>query len=319
MEISEAKHTDIPEIITLLKKSLGESLLPKSEAYFIWKHYNNPFGESKILLAKESGKIIGVRAFMKWEWSNDEQIFSAVRAVDTATDPEFQGKGIFRTLTMAAVESCKSEGISFVFNSPNQLSIKGYLKMGWYAIGKMPILLSPGSLLPKKFSEEKIDSIYDEYNIVNELEKLQSDWRLSEKNNIMYTPISHHYLKWRYLDCPVARYGAIIEQGNFGIIFRIKKLNRFTELRICEIWTETKSADKKVKAAIKKILKSVRPAMISCAQSSLFESPKGKIPGMWGPFKKGPMVTLRPLANDNLINFNKFYNWNPSIGSMELF
>lgn len=316
MEISEAKHSDIPEIISLLKKSLGESLLPKSEAYFIWKHYNNPFGESKILLAKESGKIIGIRAFMKWKWTNNEQTVDAVRAVDTATDPDFQGKGIFRTLTMAAVESCKNEGIAFVFNSPNQISIKGYLKMGWYAIGKMPILLSPGSFFPKKFSEEKANAIYMDYNVASALEKLNSSWRLSERNKIMHTPISYDYLKWRYLDCPVAKYGAIIEQGRFGIVFRIKKINKFTELRICEIWIESNASYKPALTALKKIVKRVKPVMTSCAESSMLEA---KIPGMWGPFKKGPMVTLRPLANDNLNNFNKFYNWNPSVGSMELF
>lgn len=319
MEIREASKADIPEIISLLKKSLGESLLPKSEAYFIWKHYDNPFGLSKILLACQNEKIIGLRAFMKWTWSNNESNVKAVRAVDTATDPDYQGKGIFRTLTMAAVDICKTEGVGFVFNSPNQLSIKGYLKMGWYAIGKMPIYISPGSLIPNKFNENRIEKAYKEFDIVTELGKLGREWKLVKKNMVMHTELTYDYLKWRYVDCPVAKYGSCIEAGKFGIVFRLKKINKFTELRICEIWTESTVSEKLLKFALKQIIKKVKPVMVSCAPSCSIDSNSQRLPMMWGPFRKGPVVTLRKLSFDNLKNFDQFYNWNPSIGSMELF
>lgn len=319
MEIREAIRSDIPEIISLLKRSLGESLLPKSESFFVWKHYDNPFGQSKILLASENGKIVGIRAFMKWNWTSFENTTTAVRAVDTATDPDCQGKGIFRTLTMAAVETCKKEGIGFVFNSPNQYSIKGYLKMGWYAIGKMPIYISPGSLIPKKYTEERSEQAYLHYDFAAGLNQLGKEWKLTVKNQIVHTALTYDFLKWRYMDCPVAKYGCCIEKGKFGIIFRLKKINKFTELRICEIWTENSVAEKQAKAALKKIIKMVKPAIVSCAPSSSLDLGGKRMPMMWGPFKKGPVVTLRKLSLDNLKNFDQFYNWNPSIGSMELF
>src|SRR5688500_17576198 len=98
MEIRRAVEADIPEIVSLLKLSLGESLMPKSERYWRWKHIENPFGVSPVLLAIEAGTIIGVRAFMRWAWSRGETRLEAVRAVDTATHPDFQGRGIFRKL-----------------------------------------------------------------------------------------------------------------------------------------------------------------------------------------------------------------------------
>ena len=94
MEIVPYHSEDLSAIIELMKGSLGEGLIPKSEAYFIWKHLKNPFGHSKILLAKEDGKIVGLRAFMKWQWEIQSTTITAVRAVDTATDSAFQGKGI---------------------------------------------------------------------------------------------------------------------------------------------------------------------------------------------------------------------------------
>ena len=147
MQISEAVTGDLPQMISLLKASLGEKLMPKSEAFFLWKHEKNPFGRSKILVAKENDSIIGLRAFMHWKWVSQQEIVSAVRAVDTATDPAWQGKGIFKKLTLQAVEECKNEGVDMVFNSPNPVSMQGYLKMGWEIAGRMPVYLGAGSIV----------------------------------------------------------------------------------------------------------------------------------------------------------------------------
>ena len=53
MHIRQATDEDIPRIISLLKKSLGEAI-PKSETYWNWKHQNNPFGKSYVLLTEEN-------------------------------------------------------------------------------------------------------------------------------------------------------------------------------------------------------------------------------------------------------------------------
>jgi N-acetylglutamate synthase-like GNAT family acetyltransferase len=50
MEIRPAHENDIPAIVELLKLSLGESLMPKSEAFWRWKHIDNPFGKSPVIL-----------------------------------------------------------------------------------------------------------------------------------------------------------------------------------------------------------------------------------------------------------------------------
>ena len=319
MEVTEAKKEDLPEMIALLKQSLGESLIPKSEEYFVWKHEKNPFGKSKILLAKEDGKIVGLRAFMRWTWISSFETITAVRAVDTATDPAYQGKGIFKKLTLQAVDDCKKEGVSLVFNSPNRISMQGYLKMGWYLNGRMPIYLGPGSLAPRLYSEKSLAKCYKDFDIDNALSGLSKTWEVRPSDVLLHTPVNYAYLQWRFAECPVAKYGAVIEPGKFGIVFRLKKINRFIELRICELWTENEAAAKLARKAFKLILRKTRPAMISCAPSPLFANDKRRLLGLFGPFKKGPMTTLRPLAKEKLNNFDQFYHWQPSIGSMELF
>lgn len=319
MEITTANPQDLSEIIDLLKSSLGEGLLPKSEAYFLWKHYHNPFGYSKILLARENGKIIGIRAFMRWKWISSSQEVDVVRAVDTATDPAFQGKGIFKKLTLMAVEECRLENTAFVFNTPNNISIQGYLKMGWFTNGKMPMLIGLGSLMPKFFNQDYLTKKNAQYDTAIAFSSLTDSWKIKPSSEFFHTPIDKRYLQWRYNDCPIVKYGAVIEPGKFGIVFRLKKLNRFIELRICEIWTEQENTNSFAEKSLKKLISDIKPAIVTCALSPLYAGGKKKLPGLWGPFKKGPIITLRPLAMEKLNNFEGYSNWRPSMGSMELF
>ncbi|MBI3927723.1 MAG: GNAT family N-acetyltransferase [Armatimonadetes bacterium] len=124
------------EVVALLRAALGEGnpATPRTASYWRWKHFENPFGRSYILLATDpqDGTIAGVRTMMRWTFLTPEgEEVRAVRAVDTATHPRYQRRGIFSRLTLRALEELEREGVRFVFNTPNQMSMPGYLKMGW--------------------------------------------------------------------------------------------------------------------------------------------------------------------------------------------
>ena len=71
-------------------------------------------------MAVHDGEVVGFRTFLRWQFEHpDGRIRRAVRAVDTAPRPAFQGKGIFRRLTMTAVDELTADGVDFVFNTPN--------------------------------------------------------------------------------------------------------------------------------------------------------------------------------------------------------
>ena len=127
------------QIVELLKITLGESLTKKTIEFWNWKHTENPFGKSKIILAFDGEMLVGVRAFMCWQFSNATETIKCVRAVDTAVHPSYQGKGIFSKLTIRSLDECKKDNISIVFNTPNKISKIGYLKLGWVDIGKLPL------------------------------------------------------------------------------------------------------------------------------------------------------------------------------------
>ena len=115
MSTIEARRTtaaDQPAVLALLADSLGWDRDPAFADFFEWKHLQNPFGPSPAWVAVHEGAIVGFRTFLRWQFDHpDGRVRQAVRAVDTATAPEFQGRGIFRQLTMAAVEELTAERV----------------------------------------------------------------------------------------------------------------------------------------------------------------------------------------------------------------
>jgi GNAT superfamily N-acetyltransferase len=132
---------DLPQVLDLLEVALGAGPAGgRTPEFFSWKHLDNPFGRSFLLLAEARGRVVGLRAFLRWRLSAGSATFNAVRAVDTATHPAHRGQGLFRRLTLAALDELRGE-VDLVFNTPNGKSGPGYLKMGWREVGRVPIAL----------------------------------------------------------------------------------------------------------------------------------------------------------------------------------
>ena len=139
--VRAARPDDEPGILRLLTETMaGGPTGQRTAAFFRWKHADNPFGPSLALVADLGGEIVGLRTFMRWRFVRDGQVVTAVRAVDTATHPQHQGRGIFTRLTRAALAEL-ADDTDLVFNTPNGNSLPGYLKMGWTPVGTVPIAL----------------------------------------------------------------------------------------------------------------------------------------------------------------------------------
>lgn len=316
MQIREATKSDIAEIVQVLKMSLGETDLPLSEEIWNYKHVNNPFGESLVLVAEENNKIIGLRAFMRWQWTCNTKIYNTFRAVDTATHPQHQGKGVFKKLTLKAVELAKKEGDHFVFNTPNDQSRPGYLKMGWEVVDNIVVSFQPGyrsfwKLKSKGFSYKVDIQANDE-----DLKKLCSVWNSNLKaDKKIFTSKTPAFLKWRYQNNPLQDYEVLITKQLY-LAGHVKNRGKIKELRISEcIFVENKTSKHQVQKIISSWASkfSVQIATFSPGVTTLmYPSKKGKY---------GPVLTLKNL---NLLpEENKTYknieNWKYSLGDLELF
>lgn len=306
MMIRSAVDTDIPGIVELLRLSLGESLMPKSEEFWRWKHVANPFGASPVLLAFEKDQLIGVRAFMRWEWKQGNRIFKAVRAVDTATHPQHQGKGIFKKLTLQLVEQCREEGVDFIYNSPNKISKPGYLKMGWVHNRKMKLHIKP--VFSWGARSQDFDACYSmanrNFSFASGFNKLRS--------GILGTHASREFLDWRYGHSPNVQYFLFSDDTispTYLTIFRLKPYRFGTEFRICDTYQSDGNGISKWRDHLRQVVRESGANLVTSAEKlNLFPE---------FSFPLGPAITTYPFSLDH--KFLSTDSWQPSLGDMEVF
>lgn len=313
MEIREGTEQDIPEILKVLKASLGETSSQKTEEVWRFKHIDNPFGKSLVLLALENDQIIGVRAFMRWKWQRGDQVFSAFRAVDTATHPNHRGKGVFKKLTLKALEIGKERGDNFVFNTPNSQSKPGYLKMGWKEVDKLRISLRPVNPFywnSSKFSKEYPQNLTstDEPDFLKEFNK-----RLAEKPRL-FTPKDPAYLKWRYVQNPIQDY-KVLATSHLFLAGYVKKQGRFRELRMSEVIKSPDVSNGDLKKELKSWARKYGVHFISFSPESevkFWTAVSGKF---------NPVLTFRNMniPDSEEDQFLKIHSWAYSLGDLELF
>ena len=207
----------MPQVLDLLRAALGEPpLLRRTPELFSWKHFDNPFGRSLAILAEAGDRVVGLRALMRWDLTTPARsVIHCVRAVDTATHPEFHRRGIFQRLTEEALDLAVAEGIDLVFNTPNEKSGAGYLKMGWKEVGPVGVMVRPSiRALGGTRKDQEIDPtlfIDDPYPA--------SDLAIRDRPPIgLRTTRTDSYLRWRFASHPTATYVRVDEDDSTAVL-----------------------------------------------------------------------------------------------------
>lgn len=330
MIIRSAEDSDRKQIIDLLRASLGESTIPKSEELWSWKHEQNPFGSSYVLVAEQDGELIGVRAFMKWQFQRRGKLYKVLRAVDTVTHPAHKGKGIFKKLTLQLADRCKADGYHFIFNTPNDQSLPGYLKMGWMKQARMPLklkLLHPYDIMFRKVigrqrSQQQLNVPYQKWT--KEIFELARHH--VEEENLISTRVTPEYLSWRYASNPLFRYNYFTDGQSFLMIGRLKMHSFGTEFRITDFLktvpdNQSGHINRLLRESMKQFCSKQRVDFISMSdlqykKSSRFLRWMGWMPAL----PAGPLITLRNLnMPSDFQRLMKLRYWNYSLGDLELF
>jgi GNAT superfamily N-acetyltransferase len=290
LRIRPAAGHDRPGIIRLAIRSLGWRGDERDRAFFAWKHDDNPFGPSPAWVATQDGEIVGFRTFLRWEFARGADRLRMVRAVDTATDPDYQGKGIFRHVTERAVAELTSEGYDGVFNTPNSRSRPGYLKMGWTALGRPALGARPrGPLAVLRMAQSReAAEKWSEPTTVGE--SAANAFRGSGVESLLATlpapggwatPRTADYLRWRYGFDPL-HYRVFEVRGGLAV-FRVRRRGRSREVALCE-WLAS-GPDRR---AVRRLVRAVGDYVVACDL--------GLAHGVLPLPRLGPVVTWRSLT-----------------------
>lgn len=247
VDLQPYRDEDETAVLELLTTCLGAGPAgTRPPSFFRWKHLENPFGRSYMLLAWDHGDVVGFRSFLRWRFEVDGRPVIAVRAVDTATHPDHQGRGIFRRLTMAAIDDLRSD-TDLIFNTPNDKSLPGYLKMGWRRVPDVPIRVRvrrPIRFLRhvRSYRRQSAEDA-DRFETGSDLEV---DWgalaRLASDggDHRLATPRTETYLRWRYAGCHLLRYRVAAEHDVDGpagaAVYRLRPRGALHEATVVELF-----------------------------------------------------------------------------------
>jgi len=323
MTIRPATEDDLSAIITLTKQCLGEVGDMRTEAYWRWKHIQNPFGPSPVLMAWEGDMLIGLRAFMPWRFRYQHKDVLAYRAVDTATHPDHQGKGIFSKLTLALIEQLKAGAPALIFNTPNHKSMPGYLKMGWQQVGRTRLRakIHPLQIVKHRFSHAPVQ-VPSPVLFPDDLDQLLKSWQQGRAQE-MTTAYSMDYLRWRYQQIPGVNYGLkTVKKGDSMavVIYRLKPSRAISELRLVDIFYEGPEKRRVVRTALNELAETYQPDVMTTLTDAAGELDALLPFGFFKAEKRGLTITGRKVNDDSVAALlNAPQAWNLSAGTLELF
>lgn len=295
-EILPIAEVPLDEVLAVLDQTFGPG---HDEAWFKWKHIDNPFGQSLGWVAIGQDGVLGVRLFMRWRLQYGGREVQAVRPVDTATTVSARGKGIFRELTQFAVSSVLNDRqIDLIFNTPNENSRPGYERMGWtilppIAHGVRPVLPGRTAII------ETTDVAFEAFD-----QFVPERGRLTTYRNA-------EVVKWRYNNRYRVSYKrACLQQSNEanGIVYRIVKRRGIRLLVVNELIGTSPECRLLVQSVARQ-----QGALAVMAATGV-----GALDFIQGPkLKRGrTFLAVRPLRNmeADVTNLNR---WALSLGDLE--
>lgn len=321
IQIREATSGDHAAIVALAARALGWRDGERDEALFRWKHLDNPFGPSPMWLAVDDGEVVGFRAFLRWRFDDpDRGPQRAVRAVDTATDPDHQGLGIFTALTRHGLGVERDRGTDFVFNTPNDRSRPGYLKMGWQVVGRVPVaVIVPSVGAARRLVRARVPAAKwsEPVSVGRPASDALGDSGLASLLDSLGPPRglrterSAEFLRWRYglepLHYRVLMRGASIEDG--FAVFRVRRRGAATETTLTDVLVPggDRRAARDLALAVVRV---TRPDYLISVQRPLAAGRSVRLPA------QGPILTWRSIRRPAMPALDR---WDLTLGDIELF
>lgn len=333
-QIRAYRTEDEDGVLDLLRSTLGSGASVRNSEFFKWKHFANPFGPSFMLVAERRDEIIGLRAFMRWRFRSFDRVVTAVSAVDTATHPDHQGRGIFSRLTRQALEHLASEA-DVIFNTPNEKSLPGYLKLGWQIVGRMPVQVRPRRplrMLRLVGKETAASSGLTERPPVSALpaaavlEDVEGIADLLAKrapaDNRFSTERSPGLLAWRYGRAPGLDYRAVSCYRDGGLrglaLFRVRPRRGLWETMISDLIVGP--GDKATaRLLVRRVIESAPVDHLSCHFPARTDASRASLSNGFVRAPGGIMLVVNPLRSGLPLDPVDPRSWGLTLGDLEVF
>jgi hypothetical protein len=138
--------TRSPSDLDILAACFARNASPRDHAVFEWQYLSNPTGEMfvELAMAPALGRAAAVYATLPIRLRVGAQSLLGVQSVDTITDADFRGRGLFLQLARRTYDRAKLAGACGVYGFPNANSAHGFFtKLEWTKLDPIPFLIRP--------------------------------------------------------------------------------------------------------------------------------------------------------------------------------
>ena len=210
--------------INLYQKCFERNGTLKDTNLIIWQFFDKNVQNHVKMLYDDSRKLTAsIYATHTVEFKINNKVVLGSQSLDTITDLNYRGKGLFVNLANVVYENLKNSNIKLVYGFPNGNSIHGFhKKLQWQVLDPVPFLIKPlkiGYFTKRIKFLNKLPNINIPYFA---RKKNQSNLIIWEQNyfpddvNIIWDKFSKNinvsvhrdvnYLNWRYLRKPNSNY-----------------------------------------------------------------------------------------------------------------
>lgn len=202
--------------IQLYKNCFDLNGSPKKLENIEWQFFKNTEKKGFVDIAFDESKqkTAAIYAVSCVKFKIGKQLIIGTQSLDTITDIDYRGKGLFIKLANNVYNNAISDNVALVYGFPNGNSIYGFeKKLQWRALDPLPFLIKP---LRSKYFTDKVKflnffpnfplsfSSYKEkkkYTIKTE-NKFPNDvndiWKAFSNNILVAVNRDKEYLDWRY-------------------------------------------------------------------------------------------------------------------------
>jgi len=196
---------------------------PKSEEKIRWQFLQTPINKKFVDIAidEEKNKVAAIYAISPVQFRINQQFLIGSQSLDTITDMDYRGKGLFINLAKSVYKKASEENVKLVYGFPNGNSIQGFSKkLDWQVLDPVPFLIKPlySSYFTKKIKQlswfpnikigfkssiSKQVTIKEEFDFPDDVDNI---WDVFSKDIKVTVERNKEYLTWRYLKKPKEDY-----------------------------------------------------------------------------------------------------------------
>jgi len=202
---------------------------PKTRERLEWMHLGNPLRESVIALEEDRSHdhYAALYTAMPVIMQSGEDSLRCLQSVDTLTDRDYRGKGLFIKLASQLYDEASRQGYSYVYGFPNESSGPGFFnKLGWTSYGLVPhkmrlcnVLFPLNHLFKMRLRLQlpvgkhhtgvtPVAHLTDEHRVF--LDKVSAQFAFGVRRNL-------EYLNWRVFNNPNHQYMVFELRNQHGI------------------------------------------------------------------------------------------------------